>query len=44
MRLVVSLLSSVCFIAAGEASEIGVATPAPKPSPIDIISQPSPLR
>jgi hypothetical protein len=44
MRLVVSLFGGVCFIAAGEASEIGVATPAPKPGPIDIIRQPSPLR
>ena len=48
MRLVVSLLTAVCFIAAAEASATGVATPqsqaapsAPKPSTIDIIRQPS---
>ena len=51
MRLVVSLLTAVCFIAAAEASATGVATPqsqagpsAPKPSTIDIIRQPSLLR
>jgi hypothetical protein len=54
MRLVVSLLTAVCFIAAAapaalaEATATGVATPqsqaAPKPSTIDIINQPSLLR
>jgi hypothetical protein len=51
MRLVVSLLTAVCFIAAAEASATGVATPqsqaapsAPKPSTTDIIRQPSLLR
>jgi hypothetical protein len=52
MRLVVSLLTTVCFVAAAEASTTGVATPqsqaAPsalkKPSTIDIIKQPSLLR
>jgi hypothetical protein len=51
MRLVVSLLTAVCFIAAAEASATSVATPqsqiapsAPKPSTIDIIRQPSLLR
>jgi hypothetical protein len=51
MRLVVSLLTAVCFIAAAEASASGVATPqsqaapsAPKPSTIDIIRQPALLR
>jgi hypothetical protein len=51
MRLVVSLLTAVCFIAAAEASTTGIATPqsqatssAPKPSTIDIIRQPSLLR
>jgi hypothetical protein len=51
MRLVVSLLTAVCFIAAAEASPTGVATPrsqaapsAPKPSTVDIIKQPSLLR
>ena len=51
MRLVVSLLTAVSFIAAAEASATGVATPqsqaapsAPKPSTIDIIKQPSLLR
>jgi hypothetical protein len=51
MRIVVSLLTAVCFIAAAEASATGVATPqsqaalsAPKPSTIDIIRQPSLLR
>jgi hypothetical protein len=48
MRLVVSLLIAVCFIAAAEASATGVAAPqsqatpsAPKPSTIDIIRKPS---
>jgi len=45
MRLVVSLLTAVCFIAAAEASAAGVATPrsqsVPSPSTIDIIKQPS---
>jgi hypothetical protein len=51
MRIVVSLLAAVCFIAAAEASATAVATPqsqaaplAPKPTTIDIISQPSLLR
>jgi hypothetical protein len=47
MRIVVSLLTTVCFIAAAEASATGVVTPqsqAPKPSTIDIIKQPSLLR
>jgi hypothetical protein len=51
MRIVVSLLTAVCFIAAAEASATGIATPqsqaapsAPKPSTIDIIRQPSLLR
>ena len=51
MRIVVSLLTAVCFIAAAEASATGVPTPqshaapsAPKPSTIDIIRQPSLLR
>jgi hypothetical protein len=54
MRLVVSLLTAVCFIAAAapgalaEASPTDLATPlapsAPKPSSIDIIKQPSLLR
>jgi hypothetical protein len=51
MRIVVSLLTAVFFIAAAEASATGVATPqsqaatpAPKPSTIDIIRQPSLLR
>ena len=50
MRIVVSLLTAVCFIAAAEASATGVATPqsqaapsAPKPSTFDII-RPSLLR
>jgi hypothetical protein len=50
MRIVVSLLAAVCFIAAAEASATG-ATPksqaapsAPKPSTIDVIRQPSLLR
>jgi len=48
MRIVVSLLTAVCFIAAAEANATDVATPqsqaapsAPKPSTIDIIRQPS---
>jgi hypothetical protein len=54
MRIVVSLLTAVCFIAAAapaalaEASATDVATPrsqaAPSPSTIDIIRQPSLLR
>jgi hypothetical protein len=51
MRLVVPLLTAVCFIVAAEANAIGVPTPqpqaapsAPKPSTIDIIRQPSLLR
>jgi hypothetical protein len=54
MRLVVFLLTAVCFIAAGapavlaEACATGVATPqsqaAPSPSTTDIIKQPSLLR
>jgi hypothetical protein len=51
MRLVVSLLTAVCFIAAAEASATGIAVPqsqatpsAPKPSTVDIIRQPSLLR
>jgi hypothetical protein len=47
MRIVVSLLTAVCFITAAEASVTGVATPtpsAPKPSTIDIIKQPVLLR
>jgi hypothetical protein len=51
MRLVVSRLTAVCFIAAAEASATGVATPqfqaalsAPKPSTIDLIRRPSLLR
>ena len=51
MRIVVSLLTAVCLIAAAEASATGVATPqsqaapsAPKPSTIDIIKLPSLLR
>jgi hypothetical protein len=43
MRLVVSLLTAVCFIAAAEASATGVATPTPKPRIIDQIKRPSPL-
>jgi hypothetical protein len=38
MRIFVSLLTAVCFVAAAQA------TPAPKPSTIDIIRQPSLLR
>jgi hypothetical protein len=44
MRIVVCLLTAVCFIAAAEASATGVATPtpsAPKRSTTDIIRQPS---
>jgi hypothetical protein len=51
MRLVVSLLATVCFITAAEANATDVATPqsqaapsVPKPSTIDIIRQPSLLR
>ena len=51
MRLVVSLLTAVLFVAAAEASATGVAAPqsqaapsAPKPATIDIIRQPSLLR
>jgi hypothetical protein len=51
MRIVVSLLTAVCFIAAAEASATSVAPPqsqaapsAPKPSTIDIIKKPSLLR
>jgi hypothetical protein len=53
MRIVLSLLTAVCFIAATEASATGVATrqsqatptpSAPKPSTTDIIRQPSLLR
>jgi hypothetical protein len=50
MRIVVSLLTAVCFIAAAEASTTGVAPPsqaapsAPEPSTVDIIRQPSLLR
>jgi hypothetical protein len=51
MRIIVSLLTAVCFIAAAEANATGVATPqsqaarsAPRPSTIDIIRQPSLLR
>jgi len=47
MRIVVSLLTAVCFIAAAEASATGAATPrsqaalsAPKPSTIDQIRHP----
>jgi hypothetical protein len=41
MRIVVSLLTAVCFVAAAEASPTGVVSAAPKPSTIDIIRQPS---
>jgi hypothetical protein len=51
MRIVVSLLAAVCFIAAAEANATSVATPqshaapsAPKPGTIDITRQPSLLR
>jgi hypothetical protein len=48
MRLVVSLLTTICFIAAADANPTGVATSqsqaTPKPSTIDIIRQPSLLR
>jgi hypothetical protein len=51
MRIVVSLLTAVCLIAAAEASATSAATPqsqaapsAPKPSTVDIIRQPSLLR
>jgi hypothetical protein len=50
VRLVVSLLTAVCFITAAEASATGVATPqseavpsTPKPSIIDQMKRPSPL-
>ena len=43
MRLVISLLTAACFIAAAEASTTGVATQAPKPDIIDQIKRPSPL-
>jgi hypothetical protein len=48
MRITVSLLTAICFIAAAETNATGVATPqsqaspsAPKPTTIDIIRQPS---
>ena len=51
MRIVISLLTAVCFIAAAEASATGVGTlqsqaapSALKPSTTDIIRQPSLLR
>ena len=51
MRLVISLLTAACVIAAAEASATGVAKPqsqaapsALRPSTIDIIRQPSLLR
>jgi hypothetical protein len=51
MRIVVSLLTAVCFITCAEASVTGIATTqsqaassGPKPSTIDIIRQPSLLR
>jgi hypothetical protein len=48
MRIVVSLLTAVCVIAAAEASATGAVTlqshAAPKPSTIDVIRQPSLLR
>ena len=51
MRIVVSLLTAACFIAAAEASATGVATPqsqaapsALRPSTIDLIRQPPLLR
>jgi hypothetical protein len=51
MRIVVSLLTAVCFIAAAEASATGVAAPqsraapsASQPGTADIIRQPSLLR
>jgi hypothetical protein len=50
MRLVVSLLTAACFIAAADASATGVGAPpqaapsAPKPSTIDFIRQPPLLR
>ena len=50
MRLVVSLLTAVCFIAAAEASATSIVTPqsqaaplAPKPGIFDQIKRPSPL-
>jgi hypothetical protein len=48
MRIIVSLLTAVCFITAAEASATDVAMPqsqaAPKPSTVDVIRQPSLLR
>jgi hypothetical protein len=51
MRIIVSLLTAVCFIAVAEASATDAATPqsqatpsAPKPSTTDIIRRPSLLR
>jgi hypothetical protein len=48
MRLVVPLLTAVCFISAAEASATGVSTAqsqaAPSPSTINLIRQPSLLR
>jgi hypothetical protein len=48
VRLVISLLTAICFIATAEASATGGATPqsqaAPSPSTIDIIRQPSPVQ
>jgi hypothetical protein len=51
MRLVVSLLTAVCFMAAAEAGATGVTashsqapSSAPKPSTIDVIRRPSLLR
>jgi hypothetical protein len=48
MRIIVSLLTAACFIAAAEANATGVATvqsqAAPRPSTINIIRQPSLLR
>ena len=48
MRIVVSRLTAVCFIAAAEASATGLATPqsqaapsAPKPNTIEFIRRPS---
>jgi len=44
MRLVVSLLTAVCFIAGVATPQSQAAPSAPKPSTIDIIRQPSLLR
>ena len=48
MRIVVSLLTAVCFIASAEASATGVPTPqsqaAPSSNTLDTIRQPSLLR